>query len=73
MAAPTATPVKPASEYRGVDYAPGSELLDEPERTLKGVPASATSSPKMQTCESRRTPSAKASRTACANVSCVQA
>src|ERR1700678_2904431 len=69
MAAPTATPVKPASEI-GVSttrFAPNSST--NPERTLKGVPASATSSPIMQTRESRRISSASASRTACANVS----
>src|SRR5579872_1511246 len=69
MAAPTPIPLKPASEM-GVSKtrsAPNSST--SPERTLKGVPASATSSPKMQTLESRRISSAKASRTACANVS----
>src|SRR5579863_10422676 len=69
MAAPTATPVKPASEI-GVSTtraAPNSST--NPDRTLKGVPASATSSPKMHTRESRRISSASASRTACANVS----
>src|SRR5579863_8938938 len=68
IAAPTATPVKPASEM-GVSttrLAPNSST--NPERTLNGVPASATSSPKMQTWESRRISSARASRTACANV-----
>src|SRR6266852_9076424 len=69
IAAPTATPVNPASEI-GVSttrLAPNSST--SPERTLKGVPASATSSPMMQTRESRRISSASASRTACANVS----
>src|SRR5450755_562628 len=69
MAAPTPTPVNPASEM-GVSTtrsAPNSST--RPERTLKGVPASATSSPKMQTRLSRRISSASASRTACANVS----
>src|SRR5258706_5208819 len=69
IAAPTATPVNPASEI-GVSttrFAPNSST--NPERTLKGVPASATSSPIMQTRESRRISSASASRTACANVS----
>src|SRR5258706_1707013 len=69
IAAPTATPVNPASEI-GVSttrLAPNSST--NPERTLKGVPASATSSPIMQTRESRRISSANASRTACANVS----
>src|SRR5713101_1886943 len=69
IAAPTATPVNPASEI-GVSttrLAPNSST--NPERTLKGVPASATSSPMMHTRESRRISSASASRTACANVS----
>src|SRR5258708_25725985 len=69
IAAPTATPVNPASEI-GVSttrLAPKSST--NPERTLKGVPASATSSPMMHTRESRRISSASASRTACANVS----
>src|SRR5437879_3886744 len=69
IAAPTATPVNPASEI-GVSttrFAPNSST--RPERTLKGVPASATSSPMMHTRESRRISSASASRTACANVS----
>src|SRR6202030_1518485 len=69
IAAPTPTPVKPASEI-GVSItrsAPNSST--KPESTLNGVPASATSSPKMQTRESRRISSASASRTACPNVS----
>src|SRR5580700_3273584 len=69
MAAPTPIPVKPASEI-GVSItrsAPNSST--SPDKTLNGVPASATSSPKMQTRESRRISSARASRTACANVS----
>src|ERR1700726_1277697 len=68
IAAPTPTPVKPASEI-GVSTtrsAPNSST--KPESTLNGVPASATSSPKMHTRESRRISSASASRTACANV-----
>src|SRR5215471_5693630 len=69
IAAPTPIPLNPASEI-GVSRtrsAPNSST--SPERTLNGVPASATSSPKMQTRESRRISSARASRTACANVS----
>src|ERR1022692_4827874 len=69
MAAPTATPVKPASEIGVSTTRPAPNSSTNPERTLKGVPASATSSPKMQTWESRRISSASASRTACANVS----
>src|SRR5579864_2145191 len=69
IAAPTATPVKPASEI-GVSRTrsvPNSST--SPDRTLNGVPASATSSPRMQTRGSRRISSASASRTACAKVS----
>src|SRR6267378_4699229 len=69
IAAPTASPVKPASEM-GVSRTrslPNSST--RPESTLKGVPASATSSPMMQTLASRRISSASASRIACAKVS----
>src|SRR6516165_9327585 len=68
IAAPTAIPVNPASEI-GVSITrlvPNSST--SPDRTLNGVPASATSSPRMHTRESRRISSASASRTACANV-----
>src|SRR5207302_3733090 len=69
IAAPTPIPVKPASEI-GVSITrsrPNSST--RPDNTLNGVPASATSSPKMHTRVSRRISSASASRTACANVS----
>src|SRR5258708_12733642 len=69
IAAPTPTPVNPASEI-GVSITrslPNSST--RPDKTLNGVPASATSSPMMHTRESRRISSASASRTACANVS----
>src|SRR5438309_8160023 len=69
IAAPTPIPVKPASEM-GVSIprsAPNSST--SPDKTLNGVPASATSSPKTHTRESRRISSASASRMACANVS----
>src|SRR5258705_6838589 len=69
IAAPTASPVKPASEM-GVSRTrslPNSST--RPDSTLKGVPASATSSPMMQTLASRRISSASASRIACAKVS----
>src|ERR1700747_1025079 len=69
IAAPTASPVNPASEI-GVSTTrslPNSST--SPESTLNGVPASATSSPKMHTLASRRISSARASRTAWANVS----
>src|SRR3977135_2066894 len=68
IAAPTPMPVNPASEI-GVSItrsAPNSST--SPDNTLNGVPASATSSPKMHTRGSRRISSASASRTACANV-----
>src|SRR5713226_2588507 len=68
IAAPTPIPVNPASEI-GVSItrsAPNSST--SPDNTLNGVPASATSSPKIHTRLSRRISSASASRTACANV-----
>src|SRR5437868_6701964 len=68
IAAPTAKPVKPASEIGVSSTRSLPNSSTNPERTLKGVPASATSSPRMHTRESRRISSAKASRTACANV-----
>src|SRR5207302_1343160 len=69
IAAPTPIPVKPASEMGVSTTRPEPNSSTSPERTLNGVPASATSSPKMHTRESRRISSANASRTACANVS----
>src|SRR5450755_348478 len=68
MAAPTASPVKPASEIGVSSTRSLPNSSSRPESTLNGVPASATSSPMMQTVESRRISSANASRTACANV-----
>src|ERR1700732_2699125 len=68
IAAPTPIPVKPGSEI-GVSTTrslPNSST--SPDKTLNGVPASATSSPMTQTRESRRISSASASRTACAKV-----
>src|SRR3981081_202463 len=67
IAAPTARPVKPASEI-GVSITrsvPNSST--RPDSTLNGVPASATSSPMMKTVGSRRISSASASRTAWPN------
>src|SRR5947207_11866309 len=64
MAAPTANPVNPASEI-GVSTTrslPNSST--RPFTTLKGVPASATSSPKSTTLGSRRISSLSASRIA---------
>src|ERR1700674_129155 len=69
IAAPTPTPVKPASEIGVSITREGPNSSTSPDKTLNGVPASATSSPKMHTRESRRISSASASRTACANVS----
>src|SRR5215471_10760877 len=69
IAAPTAIPVKPASEI-GVSRTrslPNSST--RPVRTLNTVPASAMSSPHMKTRESRRISSAIASRTASPKVS----
>src|SRR6516165_4635606 len=69
IAAPTPSPVNPASDI-GVSITrsvPNSST--SPESTLNGVPASATSSPKMHTRESRRISSARASRIAWAKVS----
>src|SRR5579863_3087917 len=69
IAAPTAIPVKPAS-----DIGVSSTRLDpnsstRPVSTLNGWPASAISSPKIKTRGSRRISSARASRMACAIVS----
>src|ERR1700674_3028135 len=69
MAAPTPTPVNPASEIGVSTTRAAPNPSTSPDSTLNGVPASATSSPKMHTRESRRISSASASRTACANVS----
>src|SRR6266487_8952 len=68
IAPPTPRPVMPASEM-GVSITrevPNSST--RPESTLNGVPASATSSPMMNTRGSRRISSAKASRMACPSV-----
>src|SRR5437899_5827769 len=68
IAAPTPIPVKPASEIGVSSTRSAPNSSTSPESTLNGVPASATSSPKMHTLESRRISSASASRTAWANV-----
>src|SRR5579863_8425439 len=68
IAAPTASPVNPASEIGVSSTRSLPNSSSRPERTLNGVPASATSSPIMQTVSSRRISSARASRMACANV-----
>src|SRR5712672_1771688 len=69
IAAPTASPVKPASEIGLSRTLSLPNSSTRPDSTLKGVPASATSSPMMQTLASRRISSARASRIACAKVS----
>src|ERR1700733_11412776 len=68
IAAPTPTPVKPASEMGVSTTREVPNSSTSPDRTLNGVPASATSSPMINTRESRRISSAKASRTASAKV-----
>src|SRR5207302_5993326 len=68
IAAPTPIPVNPASEIGVSSTRSRPNSSTNPDNTLKGVPASATSSPKMHTRGSRRISSASASRTACANV-----
>src|SRR5579864_9559584 len=68
IAAPTPMPVNPGSEI-GVSMTrdfPNSSTI--PDNTLNGVPASATSSPMMNTVASRRISSDSASRTASAIV-----
>ena len=68
MAAPTAIPVKPGSEI-GVSIilcVPNSST--NPDKTLNGVPASATSSPRTITRSSNRISSAIASLTAAPKV-----
>src|SRR5882762_6635632 len=69
IAAPTPIPVNPASEIGVSSTRSDPNSSTKPDNTLNGVPASATSSPKMHTRGSRRISSASASRTACANVS----
>src|SRR5215471_1220716 len=69
IAAPTASPVNPASEIGVSNTRSLPNSSSSPESTLNGVPASATSSPRMHTVWSRRISSASASRIACANVS----
>src|SRR5207302_1819719 len=68
IAAPTPIPVNPASEIGVSSTRSRPNSSTNPDRTLNGVPASATSSPKMHTRLSRRISSASASRTACAKV-----
>src|SRR5579871_438616 len=68
MAAPTAMPVKPASEIGVSRTRSGPNSSTKPDSTLNAVPASATSSPMTKTRLSRRISSASASRTASPNV-----
>src|SRR5215467_12946481 len=69
IAAPTAMPVNPASEIGVSNTRSGPNSSTRPARTLNTVPASAMSSPHMNTRGSRRISSAIASRTASLNVS----
>src|SRR3989442_10455250 len=69
IAAPTATPVKPASEIGVSSTRSLPNSSTKPVSTLKTVPASATSSPHRNTRGSSRISSASASRTASPNVS----
>src|SRR6056297_1787813 len=64
MAAPTAIPIKPGSAIGVSTTRPVPNSSTRPDRTLNGVPASATSSPRMNTVSSRRISSASASFTA---------
>src|SRR6266508_6132690 len=68
IAAPTPIPEMPASEMGESITRSGPNSSTRPERTLNGVPASATSSPIKKTRWSRRISSASASLTASANV-----
>src|SRR5579875_1701149 len=61
MAAPRPIPVKPASEIGVSITRSGPNSSTSPLRTLKAVPASATSSPMTNTVGSRRSSSANAS------------
>src|SRR6516162_6618815 len=68
IAAPTPRPVMPASEIGESRILSGPNSSTNPESTLNGVPASATSSPITNTVSSRRSSSARDSLTACAIV-----
>src|SRR5690348_4604361 len=69
IAAPTPIPVIPTSEISESMIRSGPNSSTNPDSTLNGVPASATSSPITYTVASRRSSSASASRMACARVS----
>src|SRR5579862_7175868 len=64
IAAPTPRPVMPASEMGESMTLVTPNSSTNPDSTLNGVPASATSSPRMNTVGSRRISSASASRMA---------
>src|SRR6266568_3821126 len=68
IAAPTPSPVMPASEIGESSTRSGPNSSTRPESTLNGVPASATSSPTMNTAGSRASSSRRAALIACANV-----
>src|SRR6476469_9877685 len=69
IAAPTPIPAMPASEIGESITRLVPNSFTSPDSTLNGVPASATSSPMMNTVGSRRISSAIARLTACAKVS----
>src|SRR5262249_19986178 len=69
IAAPTPRPAMPGSEIGESMMRLGPNSSTKPESTLNGVPASATSSPMMNTQGSRRSSSARASRIAWPRVS----
>src|SRR6266567_3434276 len=69
IAAPTPSPVIPASEIGESSTRSGPNSSTRPASTLNGVPASATSSPRMNTAGSRASSSLRAALIACANVS----
>src|SRR5512146_84573 len=69
IAAPRPSPEMPASEMGESRIRSGPNSSTSPDRTLNGVPASATSSPITKTVGSRRSSSASASLTACESVS----
>src|SRR4051794_26290783 len=69
IAAPSPRPTMPASEIGESITRAGPNSSTRPASTLNGWPASAMSSPMRKTVGSRRSSTARASLTACANVS----
>src|SRR5438309_1932438 len=69
MAAPTPSPVMPGSEIGESSTRSVPNSSTRPASTLKGVPASATSSPITKIVSSRRNSSVRASLIACAKLS----